>query len=386
MPRKIRLFIFLLSTPLVFLAVVGGAVGVGTTRQAAFPQMRVFDDVVNLIREGYVEPPDMDKVMEGAMRGLADSLDPSSAYLTPDEVKAVESNAPLGAGDTGLVVTRQFYVRVLGVRDGSPAARAGLRTGDVIRDIDDRSTRDMSAFSATRALRGAPGSKVALLVIRGNAAEPRPIELTRAAIAADLVTGKRLAGGEPYVRVASFAPGAAAAIGAQIAALKIAAPGGVIVDLRGTADGPIDEGIAAARHFVKTGTLATRGGRAPAKTTITAAAGDGALTLPVVLLVNEGTAGAAEVFAEALAGNGRAELVGGRTAGIAGRQHLVKLPEGRGLWLTYERYFAADGEPIQDHGLRPNVAVEEPLVPFDSTAQVTDDVLAAAITRLKAKK
>ena len=127
--------------------------------------LRVFDDVVQLITHAYVEDVNVDKVFDGAMRGLADGLDPSSAYLTPDEVRAIDAKQPLPAGDVGLVLTRQFYLRVVGVRDGSPAKRAGLAEGDFIRAIDDKPTRDLSAFTGTRLLRGAPGSKVKLIVI-----------------------------------------------------------------------------------------------------------------------------------------------------------------------------------------------------------------------------
>ena len=117
--------------------------------------------------------------MRGAMHGLADGLDPDSAYLTADQVKQVESGAPLPPGDVGLDLTRQYYLRVIAARDGSPAAKAGLRTGDYIRAINDTPTREMSVLEGMRALRGAPGTKVSLTVIRGNAADPHVVELTR---------------------------------------------------------------------------------------------------------------------------------------------------------------------------------------------------------------
>jgi carboxyl-terminal processing protease len=138
---------------------------------------------------------------------------------------------------------------------------------------------------------------------------------------------------------------------------------------------------------VKTGTLATRAGRAAAdKTVIAAAAGDGAVTMPLVLLVSNGTANGAELFASALAANGRAELIGEPTAGISAVQHLVKLPENRGLWLTYARYLGKDGKSIHERGLPPTVAVEEPSFGFDETPPATDDMLNKAIERLKSKK
>src|SRR5947209_10234693 len=114
--------------------------------------------------------------MLGAMHGLADSLDPDSAYLSADEVKQVESRAALPAGDVGIDLTRQYYLRVIAARDGSPAANAGLRTGDYVRAINDTPTRDMSVFQGMRLLRGAPGSKIKLTVFRGNSNDPHLVE------------------------------------------------------------------------------------------------------------------------------------------------------------------------------------------------------------------
>jgi carboxyl-terminal processing protease len=387
MTSKSRLLVFLFSTPLVVLAAVGGLLGASPkVPQQSFSHLRVFDDVVSLIMSSYVEPVDIDKVMDGAMRGLTDGLDASSAYLTPDEVKAAEGGAPLPPGDVGLVVTRQFYLKIVGVRDGSPAARAGLRTGDFIRGIDGKPTREASAFAGARLLRGAPGSKVQLTILRGNTTEPHAVDLVRETMKGDLVTGKRLPGGEGYVRVISFATGAAAAIRKQIDGLRQAGAPSVVIDVRGIADGPVEEGIAAARQFVKTGAIATLAGRGTDRTVTSAAAGDGAVTMPIVVLVSNGTANAAEVFAAALSGSQRAELVGEPTAGIAAVQHLVKLPENRGLWMTYARYLASDGKPIHERGVMPSVGVEEPTVPFGEAPPSTDDALNKAVDRLKTKK
>jgi carboxyl-terminal processing protease len=386
MSSKSRWLIVLVSTPLVIIATVGGLLATQNVPQQSFKDLRVFDDVVSLVMSSYVERVDVDRVMEGAMRGLADGLDASSAYLSPAEVAAVEAGAAMPTGDVGLVISRQFYLKVVGVRDGSPAARAGVRTGDFIRGIDGKPTRDVSAFTGTRLLHGAPGSKVELVVLRGSAVEPHTVSLVREAPNGPLVTSKRLPGGDGYVRVASFSTGTAAAIRKEVDALRQAGSTGAIIDLRGVADGPLDEGIAAARHFVKTGTLATLAPRSGAKTVTSATATDGAVTMPIVLLVSNGTGNAAELFAAALSENQRADLVGEPTAGLVAVQHLLKLPENRGLWMTYARYLGSDGKPIHEHGLRPTVAVEEPTVVFGDAPPTTDDALGKAVDRLKTKK
>jgi carboxyl-terminal processing protease len=385
MSSKSRWLVLLVSTPFVLLA-IGGLLGASSAKQDSFPHLRVFTDVVNLISDTYVEPADPDKVLDGAMRGLAEGLDPMSAFLTPEEVALVSQNAPLLPGETGLTVTRYVYLRVIGVREGSPAMRAGLRPGDFIRAIDGKPTRETSALIGTRMLRGPIGSKVSLTVIRGNAAEPHTIDLTREAGPTEMVTSKRLPGGEGYVRVLSFGTGAAAALRSAVQALADAGAPGAIIDLRGTSEGSVSESVAAARAFVKTGTLSILAGRGDMRTVTAAAAGDGAITLKLVLLDSYGTAGAAEVFAAALSGNQRADIVGGQTAGLAANQRLVPLPEGRGLWMTIQRYLAPDGSPIHEHGVEPQVPVEEPSVAFDETPPAGDAALAKAIERLKVKK
>jgi carboxyl-terminal processing protease len=387
MTSKSRWLVFLVSTPLVVLISVGGLLSakIAPPPDQAFTHLRVFEDVVQLIMSSYVETVDADKVMEGAMRGLADGLDPLSAYLTPEEVVLAKTNAPLPAGDVGLIVSRQFYLRIVGVRDGSPAAKAGLRTNDFIRGINNKPTREVSAFTGARLLRGAPGTTVELTVLRGNAAEPHVVKLVREVPAGPAVTTTRLPQGPAVVRIASFGPGTATALTAAVLTLQTAGTPGVVIDLRGTADGPVEEGIAAARAFVKTGTVAIRAERDAPRVTTAAAAGDGRLTLPVVLLVSNGTGGAAEIFAAALNGNGRGDLVGEPTAGLASVQRLVSLPEGRGLWMTFAQYLALDGEPIHERGLRPNLAVESPNVAFDEAPPATDAMLAKAVERLAAR-
>jgi carboxyl-terminal processing protease len=385
MAPRTRWYVFLISTPIVALVTIGGMIGTPRAApQQSFSHLRVFEDVISLVMNAYVETVDIDKVMDGAMRGLADSLDTSSAYLLPEEVRALENKAPLPAGDVGLVVTRQYYLRILGVRDGSPAAKAGLQSSDYIRMIDQTPTRDMSGLTGTRLLRGVPGTKVALTIIRGgNLADPHVITLTREAISGDAVRVATV-DGVAHVRVTTFSAGTADALGQVFSQLAASKAPGAVIDLRGVADGTPEDGIKAARKFVKTGTLAVRAGRAGAPVKVEAAAGDGTITLPIVLLVSNGTSNAAEVFSAALSGNKRADLVGQPTAGVAAVQRLVKLPEGFGLWMTYERYMSVDGaQPIHERGLPPTVGVAMPLVGFDELPPATDEPLAKAIAHLK---
>jgi carboxyl-terminal processing protease len=389
MSPRTRFIVLFVSTPLVVLVAVGGLLGaVRQAPQDARRGLGVFDDVVRLIRAAYVEPPNVDSVMDGAMRGLVDGLDPLSAYLTPDEVRNIDSRTPLPTGDVGITVSRQFgYLRVVGLRHESPAAKAGIRSGDFIRAIGDMATRDLSVHAGTWLLLGAPGSKVSLLVFRGNAADPHTFELTREAPPAERATSRKLATGENYVRVWSFAAGAPSALRSAVQSLGASASQGLILDLRDVGNGTPEDGIAAARLFVAQGTLATRTERDRAPIVIAAGPGDGAFTMPVVAIVTRGTAQAAEVFAAALAGNKRAVVVGEPTAALAGVTTLVRLAEGHGLLLTTARYVQNDGKPLhvtRDGGaLRPDVAVELPVLTFDQPAPDTDVLTTRAAEELK---
>ena len=388
MARRTRMLVFLVSTPLVVLVTVGGFIGVpkAAAPQDAVAHLRVFNDVVSLIVNAYVENVEVDKVLDGAMRGLADGLDTSSAFLQPDEVKALDSTAPLPTGETGLIVTRRYWLHVLGVRDGSPAARAGLQSGDFVRLIDGKPTRDMSAITGRRLLRGAPGSKVSLTIIRGNVSDPHVIDLVREAPTGASVT-TTMVSGIARVRISTFdstVPGALSAAFDKLAKSNVE---GAVIDLRAVADGNPEDGIKAARLFLKSGPLPVRAGRAGTPVKAQAGAGDGAITMPVVLLVSAGTSNAAEVFAAALSGNKRADLVGEPTAGIAGVQKLVRLPQGYGLWMTYERYMAVDGvTAIHERGLVPTVAFAIPVTGFDEIPPTTDVPLEKAIGHLKSKR
>jgi C-terminal peptidase prc len=218
-----------------------------------------------------------------------------------------------------------------------------------------------------------------------------------------------------YVRIASFRSGVIENLRTQVADLTKAGAKSLIIDVRRTAEGPLDNGIAAARLFVKSGTLAIKAGRkGDGKETVEARAGDGAVTLPAQVLISNGTAGAAELFAAALGGNQRAQLVGERTIGRAAVQKLVKLPEGRALWLTHARYYRPGGDPIQPksmgqartpgrpdgerldvvetwmrgaihgRGLDPDVDVEDAdVVDFGAVASEADPILDAAVDRVK---
>jgi carboxyl-terminal processing protease len=387
MTSRTRFIAILVSAPIIAFTVIGGLLGHAMARaDDTYANLRVFNDVISLIMSNYVEQPNMDGVMRGAMRGLAEGLDSDSAYLTPAQARQAETGDQAGPADVGITLTHQYYLRVVATRDDSPAARAGIRPGDYVRLVDSRPTRDMSALEAQRLLAGPTGSKVKLTVIRGGSTtEPHVVELTREAPQTVDVKSRQQGDGIGYVRVAAFGRRTSEQLRSQIASLSKAGATRLIVDVRNSSTGDLAEGVAAARLFVGSGTIAVRESRSNGQVKIAAEKGDGAVTLPVTLLVDTGTSGPAEVFAAALAGNKRAELVGERTIGRTGVQELVKLPDGSALWITSTRYLTPAGAQLQAKGLEPDVVVDQPEGEFGAAAP-PDAILQRAIEKLSTKK
>jgi carboxyl-terminal processing protease len=385
MTARTRLWVLAVSTPIIVFVLVGGYLGQVMAKDDTYQHLRVFDDVVTHVVNNYVEEVDLKQAMRGAMRGLAEALDADSAFLTPDLVRTVESNASAGPADVGIELVRQYYLRVVSAREGSPAAKAGLRTGDFIRAIDNKPTRDMSAYEGSRLLRGAAGSKVALLVFRGNAADPHELSLVRERIAGPELTSRMANSTTGYVRIVDFTKDSPARLKQAFDALAKTGATRYIIDLRGAARGDLDDGIAAARLFVRTGVLTVKQTKA-GRDVVSAQVADAVISAPVELLVDQGTAAAAEVFASALDGNDRAELIGERTLGRAARQQLVKLPDGSGLLLSSTRYLTPKNEGIHERGLTPDVEVDQPDVEFGATPPTKDETLDKALERIADKK
>jgi len=385
MTSRTRIWVLVVSTPIIAFAVLGGYLGQVLAKDDTYQHLRVFEDVVSLVLNNYVEEVDVRKAMGGAMRGLADGLDADSGYVAADLVKAIESNQPSGPADIGVEVTRQYYLRIVSVREGSSAAKSGLRSGDFIRAIDGKATRDMSSYEGNRLLHGTQGSKVMLLVIRGNAADPHEVTVTRERPSNMEITSRMADGSTGYVHIHAFTKETPTRLKQTFDSLTKSGASRFVVDLRDSATGDVEDAITTARLFVKSGTLTVKQFKG-AKEVVTAQATDGAITARTVLLVDPGTAGPGEVFAAALDGNNRAELIGEHTLGRAARQQLIKLPDGSGLLLTNLRYQTPAGKEIHEKGLEPDVPVDAPDVEFGSEPPTTDPILDKALQVIAEKK
>jgi carboxyl-terminal processing protease len=223
-------------------------------------------------------------------------------------------------------------------------------------------------------------------VFRGNANDPRVIDLTRTVAPATEVTTRLAATGVGYVRVAAISGRTAAQVASEVAALRTRGAAALIIDVRRTSGGVLAGGLDLARLFVAGGPIALRESQGAGRETIEAGPGAGTITMPTLLLVDTGTSGAAEIFAAALAGNARAELVGEPTLGRAAEQRLLKLPDGSGLCLTTARFLTPTGDPLHERGLQPTVAVDQPIVDFGDPPPTSDPVLEAALERLALRK
>ncbi len=356
MSARARLVLALVSTALVGYIAVGFFLGrvLGDT---SYGQLAIFNEVVRLVLDAYVEPVNVDRALAGARQGMSDALDGDSAYLDPEEFRSSQQPPKDGDADTGLVLTRRFgFVMVVAARSGSPADKAGLRPGDLVKSIDDRHTRTTPAVVAERLLRGAPGASVKLGILRAGA-DPFDVTVVRERLQPAAPQARTLEGATGYVKVSDFTPTTADEVRTKVEGLKKGGASRFVLDLRDAAWGDPAAGAKVAEIFMKGGTIAKLVGRHTQEQVLQADPAHSSWTGPLVVLVDNGTAGPGEIVAAALADSGRATLVGERTFGRAGVSRAVALPEG-GLLITVAKYVSPKGTAIHGEGLKPGVAVE----------------------------
>ena len=368
MSFRTKFALILMSATLAIYTVVGGWISTRAQQPANDPnaQMRIFESVLQHIQNDYVDDPDMVKVRAGALRGLAYGLDPYSTYLTPEQVRQYNegsTNSQVGIGAELSQVASYLYV--IAPMKGSPADQAGVRAGDIIEYIDGKATRDISLYDAKQLLNGSAGSEVKLRILRANA-RPLTLPVKRGGFKTPAAEARMEAGRIGVVRINSFASGEADDVRSRVQDLAKQGAQKMILDMRGTAGGSIEEAVAVANLFVKDGMLAQTAGR-EGKTLKTFSA-DPKLTIfngPVVALIDTGTAGAAEVVASALLERNRGQVVGEKSFGAGAEQTLFTLRGGDGLLLTTVKWASASGKPFlgEDRsrsGVTPSVEVKRP--------------------------
>jgi carboxyl-terminal processing protease len=355
MSHRARLLLALVSTGLIGYIAVGSLLArvLGDT---SYGQLAIFNEVVRMVIDSYVEPVNVDRAMAGARLGMADALDGDSAYLDAEQFRLYQQPPKEPDAEVGLVLTRRFsFVMVVVARPGSPAEKAGLRSGDILKSIDDRHTRPMPAVVADRLLRGAPGSSVKLGILRAGT-DPFDVTVVRERVLPVAPSGKMLEGGTGYVQVSDFGPNVADDVRARVEDLEREGASRLVLDLRSAAWGAPADGAKVAELFLQGGPVAKRVGRRIDEELLQAEPSHNVWSGPLVALVGNGTAGPGEIVAAALADAGRAKLVGERTFGRAAESKAVPLPEG-GLVLTVAKYMSPKGTAIHGEGLTPSVPV-----------------------------
>ncbi len=331
-------------------------------KSEVYDMLELFGDALTVIQRNYVVPVDEKKLIESALDGMVSALDPHSSYLSPDETKALSETIEGTYGGLGIEVTSEDgAIKVVTPLDDSPAARAGLQPGDYITAIDSKSIIGLRQSEAVSQMRGVAGTKIKVTIVREGADAPFDVELTRETIK-DQSVKWRMEGDYGVLRITKFNKLTAEESEKGLAELKAKNPAmkGLVLDLRNNPGGLLDQSVKVADLFLEGGEIVSQRGRK--KTDIArynATRGDVLKGLPMVVLVNQGSASAAEIVAGALQDHKRAPIVGLTSFGKGSVQQEFRLSETRGLKLTTARYYTPSGRSIQRTGIEPDLEVAQ---------------------------
>jgi carboxyl-terminal processing protease len=394
-PRVFKRVVFVLSVAIFAALGLGFGLGefglfgvhAGGEQDGAYRQMRVYAEVLKKVQTDYVTEPNINDVTTGALHGLLESLDSDSSYLTPTEYKIYKERPTTGVAQVGINVSKRYgYATVVSVAPGSPADHEHIADGDVIESIGEQSTRELSLAVIRLMLDGKPGTQVTISLVRPRKPDPDKLTLTRALPAPAPMAEQQYENST----ILYLKPGVLTADRVDEIAAKIKVAGKnrkVLLDLRDSSGDDAQQGIRLANFFIKQGTLATLEGQKFPTQTFTADAAKVLTDAPMDVLVNRGTYGAAELAAGAILDAKRGDVVGERTFGEGSVQKTIELPDGAALLLTVAKYESPNGNKIEDDAVKPNVAVEEPIVDDDQEAAPPkgDEPLTKALDLLKAK-
>jgi carboxyl-terminal processing protease len=358
MNSRSKLVIVSMSVVMTVALLVGTVLGKAAApgNDEKYKYLSVFTDVVSRIKTEYVSEPDMKSVTLGAMNGLLESLDPFGSYLNAEQYKIYLKNKEGRKADVGLVLCKKMgYVMVVDSIEGSPAAKAGLNTNAILESIQGVSTRDMPLAFAEYLLSGDPGSVVELQVLN-NSTEPTNVKLTRQVVAKPAVESKMLADSIGYLKVATLEYGKVPQVSTALQGLKSKGAKKIVLDLRNNAVGEPIDGIGLANLFLSKGLISYVKGQKVEEKRYTAEAAKAIWNDSLIVLVNRGTAGGAEVAASALLENKRAEVVGEKTYGNAALRQAILLEDGSAVILATGKYYGpVSNKAIQDSGVTPSV-------------------------------
>ncbi len=354
--------------------------------QLPLEELRLFADVFNQIRNSYVDEVNDRELLENAIRGLLEGLDPHSAYLDASSYDHLQTNTTGEFGGLGLEVGMENgFVKVIAPIDDSPAQEADLRAGDLIIELDDRQVKGMNLQEAVDLMRGPINTKIVLTVVREGINAPFEVTLTRRIITVKSVRSKTLEPGFGYLRIAQFQTKTAEDFKRELEKLKrINNPlKGAIIDLRNNPGGLLQSSIQLADIFLNEGTIVYTEGRVPSsKSVFEASATEPADTTPLVILINGGSASASEIVAGALQDHKRALVVGTQSFGKGSVQTVLPLSQERAIKITTARYFTPNGRSIQAQGILPDIVIDRARVqPLSKDGEITEADLHGHLSR-----
>jgi carboxyl-terminal processing protease len=392
MNSRAKFFVVFASTSLVVLLLIGAKMGASATApEGPYKHLAVFTDVLSRIKSEYVEEPNMKSVTVGAVTGLLESIDPFASYLNAEQYKDYLKKRDGYKGDIGLILSKRAgFIGVVGVIPGSPADQSGIEVGDWLEAIKGVSTRDMPLAYAEILLKGEPASTIDISVFRSRRPEPQKMTLTRTEVKPPALTTEMLAEQTGLIRVTTMEHGKVDEVKAAVKKLEAAGAKRLLLDLRNCSLGSAEDGWALANLFVDKGNLGyTVGQKVPRKNTDADPAMQ-VTKLPLRVITNRGTAGAAEVAAGALLDSKRADVVGEKTYQAASVLRTIPLDDGSAVILSVAKYYTPSGKSIPEAGITPSVPLPEPeaQIDFDENGQPlvqeTEPDAAAANARDKA--
>ncbi|MDP8980183.1 MAG: S41 family peptidase [Acidobacteriota bacterium] len=369
------------STLVVFLLLLGAIRGKSAPPEDTYRHLAVYTEVLSRIKSDYVEEPDIKGVTLGALNGLLESIDPYASYLSADQYKQYLKSKDEKKADVGLVLSKKFgYVGIVDAIPGSPAAKAGLTTTDVIETINGVATRDMPLAFAEMLLKGAAGSNVEVGVLRFRKPEPTKVTLTRQMVHYPAIAGKMLPGEVGNLQVESIAGNNVKDLAAKVQDLEKQGAKRLILDMRHCATGSPEQGIAVANLFLDKGLIAYTLGQKSPRQDIEASAARQISKLPLAVITNRGTADGCEIAAAALLDDKRAEVIGERTYGDAAIRKAVTMDDGSAVILSVAKYYSPSGKAIQDTGVTPSI----PMVESEAASDGDDDTTPTATPQVSA--
>ncbi len=348
----------------------GAPAGKEPDPEAALPwrDAHLLAEVFERVRVDYVDPVDDHKLMQDAIRGMVGGLDPHSTYLDAEQYQEMRITTTGNYDGVGIeVAVENDAVTVIAPIDDTPAARAGILAGDVISSIDDVPIAQSDLSDAIARMRGEPGTKVKVGIVRKGSEQPLTFTLVRASVQVHSVREEMLEPGYGYVRITQFSETTGVDFRAALARLRTAAQGhlkGVVLDLRNNPGGVLEAAVSVSDDFLDDGIIVTASGRtAESRFEMDATRGDLVDGAPIAVLVNGGSASAAEIVAGALKDHHRATLIGQKTFGKGSVQTIMPLADGRAIKLTTSRYFTPSGASIHKKGIVPDIVVEKAVAP-----------------------